>query len=187
MTASSSDSSTPPPKLSPSITSNDDEREFADDGPEIKEWDASKMRAVDLAFSVGALFLVMLAIWVGWAYLFHKSSPDGAVATAPDVSPEEHVLKAAQLELLPLGAHEISVDEPVDRAGRLYVLEFKCPADRVESWLAASPGTRDRTPQLAADGWKRYALVPADGSMFAEVSVSPAGDQVRVQARFPFR
>ena len=65
---------------------------------------------------------------------------------------------------------------------REFYVTFTAPMADINAWIAASPGTRDVTPEPDGYGSMVYKIKPGGGAQFAEVLVDPKMQTVAIHA-----
>lgn len=91
-------------------------------------------------------------------------------------------IRAAQdwacLDDLPKTATDIEIATTGSAFTREFTISFKDTPANISTWIAASPGPASANPSTNPLGWHVYEYPACDDAVFAEVRVSPTGDQV---------
>ena len=79
---------------------------------------------------------------------------------------------------LPKTKTDLKIETTGSAFTREFTISFKDTPGNISIWIAASPGPSSIAPTTDASGWQLYEYPACNGAVFAEVRVSPAGDEV---------
>lgn len=124
---------------------------------------------------LGLLLAAGLFVVIALAFLFYPSSPANqasAIATAREWG---------RLAEIPATATILKTEATGSAFTREIAVTFRDTPANVRAWIASSPGPSSATRSVDASGWTTYEYKAGGGAQFAEVAVSPAGDEVRIR------
>lgn len=124
---------------------------------------------------LGLFLAAGLVVIIALAFLIYPSGPanqKSAIATAREWG---------RLAEIPASASNLKVEAKGSAFSREFVVSFRDTPASVRTWIASSPGPSSATRSVDASGWTLYEYKAGGGAQFAEVAVSPAGDDVRIR------
>lgn len=136
--------------------------------PSTKKW---WLGAGCLALFLAAGLVVIIAL----AFLVFPTGPAkqaSAIATAREWG---------RLAEIPATASILKTEATGSAFTRQIAVTFRDTPANVRTWIASSPGPASATRSVDASGWTAYEYKAGGGAQFAEVTVSPTGDEVRIR------
>jgi len=117
----------------------------------------------------GVLALVVSAIFFASNRPLNRGS---AIATAREW---------ARIAEIPTTATDLNIATAGSAFSREFSIRFRDSPANIRAWLSASPGPASTSPTLDSSDWAIYHYSAGGGAQFAEIRVSPAGDQVVIR------
>lgn len=124
---------------------------------------------------LGLFLAAGLVVVIALAFLVYPSGPatqTSAIATAREWG---------RLAEIPATASIVKTEATGSAFTREIVVTFRDTPAHIRTWIASSPGPSSATRSVGASGWTTYEYKAGGGAQFAEVAVSPAGDEVRIR------
>jgi hypothetical protein len=122
------------------------------------------------------LFLAAgLIVVIALAFLIFPTGPANqasAIATAREWG---------RLAEIPATARILKSEATGSAFTRQIAVTFRDTPGNVRIWISSSPGPASATRSVDASGWTIYEYKAGGGALFAEVTVSPTGDEVRIR------
>jgi len=129
-------------------------------------------------FAAGCLGLFLAAgliVVIALAFLVFpagRTDQASAIATAREWG---------RLAEIPATASILKVETKGSAFTREFVVTFRDTPANIRTWIASSPGPSSAERMIDASGWTTYEYKAGGGALFAIVTVSPAGDEVRIR------
>ena len=122
------------------------------------------------------LFLAAgLILVIALAFLIFPTGPANqasAIATAREWG---------RLAEIPATASILKAEATGSAFTREFAVTFRDTPANIRTWISSSPGPASATRSVDASGWTIYEYKAGGGALFAEVTVSPTGDEVRIR------
>ena len=125
-----------------------------------------------------SLFCGVITVVVGSFFLLTASG----FWMKPRPSPEEArrcTLEWGRLAPFPASAGTVQPIPGGNAFTRSFQTSFRAPTADIERWLQASPGIREATAEVKANG-RRYEIRPGGGAAGAQVEVNDARHEVSI-------
>ena len=132
-----------------------------------KRWFAAGCLALFLA--AGLVVVIALAFLV---FPAGRTDQASAIATAREWG---------RLAEIPATASILKTEATGSAFTRQIAVTFRDTPGNVRIWISSSPGPASATRSVDASGWTIYEYKAGGGALFAEVTVSPTGDKVRIR------
>jgi hypothetical protein len=135
--------------------------------PTKKRWLAAGCLGLFLA--TGLIVVIALAFLV---FPAGRTDQASAIATAREWG---------RLAEIPATASILKAEAKGSTFTREFAVTFRDTPANIRTWIASSPGPSSATRSVDASGWTTYEYKAGGGALFAIVTVSPAGDEVRIR------
>ena len=87
----------------------------------------------------------------------------------------------ARVARIPQTATSLNVEAKGSAFSREFEITFRDKPVNISTWISASPGPSSTTPSVDDSGWTVYSYAAGGGAVFAEIRVSPQGDEVQIR------
>jgi hypothetical protein len=127
---------------------------------------------------VGTAFLVGFISLAGW----FSASPNSSDNQDPAKLKEMMALVLEWGQLAPFPASAINVEIATEGSSftRSFRASFIAPKQDIQSWIKASPGLNETTPETLYDNKVKYIIAPGGGASSAEVTIDYALNKVEI-------